>query len=153
MKKVWIYQASRFFTETEEAKALAVLQDFVRSWTAHGDQLAGTATIYHHLFIVLEVDESVANASGCSIDKSVRTLKALEQELQIDLFDRLNVAYRNEAGDLHLVSRNAFADLVKSGMVNQETVVFNNAIVSGEEFPEKWELPFRDSWHAKAFVI
>lgn len=153
MKKVWIYQANRFFTAAEEAKARSVLQQFVESWTAHGDQLAGKAHIYHRLFIVLEVDESVANTTGCSVDKSVHLLKRLEQELNIGLFDRLMVAYRDAAGVVQLVSRTEFAELVKAGQVSSDTIVFNNLLASGEEFPSQWELPFQDSWHAKAFVI
>ncbi|PVH25519.1 ABC transporter ATPase [Sphingobacterium corticibacter] len=153
MKKVWIYQANRFFTEAEEAKALSVLQQFVAGWTAHGDQLAGKAHIYHHLFIVLEVDESVASTTGCSVDKSVHLLKKLEQELNIGLFDRLMVAYRDAAGVVQLVSRNEFAQLVKAGEIASNTIVFNNLLASGEEFPDQWEVPFQQSWHAKAFVI
>ncbi|MCL7988734.1 ABC transporter ATPase [Sphingobacterium sp. lm-10] len=153
MKKVWIYQANRFFTLAEEAQALSVLQQFVQSWTAHGDQLAGTAKIYHHLFIVLEVDESVANVTGCSVDKSVHLLKRLEQELNIGLFDRLMVAYRDAAGTVQLVSRSNFAQLVKDGQVSSDTIVFNNLLASGEAFPTQWELPFKESWHAQAFVI
>ncbi|MFD2742905.1 MULTISPECIES: ABC transporter ATPase [Sphingobacterium] len=153
MKKVWIYQANRFFTEAEETKATAVLQQFVQSWTAHGDQLAGKATIFHHLFIVLEVDESVASTTGCSVDKSVHLLKKLEQELNIGLFDRLMVAYRDANDAVQLVSRNEFAQLVQSGQVSSDTIVFNNLLSSGEDFPSQWEIPFQDSWHAKVFVI
>ena len=87
MKKVWIYQANRFFTEPELTEAKAYLDAFVRTWTAHGSALAGKAEIHHNLFVVLTVDESVANATGCSVDRSVHVLKELEQQINIGLFD------------------------------------------------------------------
>ncbi|VTP89102.1 hypothetical protein [Sphingobacterium daejeonense] len=50
MKKVWIYQADRFFTQPELQEAQAKLDAFIEEWTAHGSQLAGKAEIKYNLF-------------------------------------------------------------------------------------------------------
>lgn len=151
MKRIWIYQANRFFTAPEREQALQILQEFVQDWTAHGNRLAGTADILHNLFVVLQVDESVAHVTGCSVDKSVHLLKRIEHELNITLFDRLLVAYRDKDGKIQLVSRDVFQALVTEGVVTDDTAVFNNLIMDGADFPEKWELPFSQSWHAQVF--
>lgn len=151
MKKVWIYQANRFFTEPELTEAKAYLDAFVRTWTAHGSALAGKAEIHHNLFVVLTVDESVANATGCSVDRSVHVLKELEQQINIGLFDRTLVAYVDAEGATQLVSRDVFEELVKQGEVTQETQVFNNLVKTENEWETSWLVPFKASWHARVF--
>lgn len=148
LKRIWIYQASRFFTDEEVAAIKADLSSFVSDWTAHGNKLAASVDVLHRLFIVLQVDESLAHATGCSIDKSVHLLKALEQRLGVTLFDRLTVAYRDGEGAIQLANRAAFQQLVNEGNVHGETFVFNNMITSADDFPHLWEVPLSNSWHA-----
>jgi len=153
MKRVWIYQADRFFTEPEEQQAISILQDFVKDWTAHGNQLAGSITIKYGLFVILQVDESVANVTGCSIDKSVHLLKKIENDLNINLFNRLLVAYRDNYNELQLVSNAVFQDLLHEGEVDKNTIVYNNMVTTQEEFESNWEVPFENSWHKQVFKI
>ncbi|MVZ64877.1 ABC transporter ATPase [Sphingobacterium sp. DK4209] len=151
MKKIWIYQANRFFTQPELELAQAELKDFVAEWTAHGSQLAGTAEIKYNLFVILTVDEALAQTTGCSIDKSVHLLKKIESDLQIDLFNRMLISYRDIDGHIQLVSRDVFEALYKEGVIKEDTIVFNNLIQQAEELSSKWEIPFKDSWHATVF--
>lgn len=151
MKKVWIYQADRFFTQPELEIAKEKLQQFVQEWTAHGSQLAGSVEIKYNLFIIFVVDESLAHVTGCSIDKSVRVLKELEEEINIGLFNRMLISYRDLEGNIQLVSRDIFEALCKEGEVNEQTIVFNNILQSADDFDSKWEVPFKDSWHQTVF--
>lgn len=151
MNKVWIYQGDRLLEENESAAIAADLTAFVSSWTAHGSALAGKATVLENLFVILEVDESQAGVTGCSIDKSVHFLKSLGQKYNIDFFDRMKVSFRLSDGTVQLVNRNKFEELIKSGTVNADTIVFNNIIQNSEELASKWEIPFKDSWHSKVF--
>ncbi|MBE8713409.1 ABC transporter ATPase [Sphingobacterium hungaricum] len=152
MKRVWIYQADRFFTEPEEAQALEILQAFVQDWTAHGNKLAGQVSIEYGLFVILQVDEAVANVTGCSIDKSVHLLKKIENELNINLFNRLLIAYKDGFNELQLVSNTVFQDLIDEGEVTEKTIVFNNMVTTYDEFEDSWEVPFERSWHSKVFT-
>ncbi len=151
MKKIWIYQADRFFTQPELERAQAELKSFVAEWTAHGSQLAGNAEIKYNLFVILTVDEALAQTTGCSIDKSVHLLKKLESDLQIDLFNRMLISYRDIDGNIQLVSSDVFEALYKEGVIKDETIVFNNLIQDAEDLSSKWEIPFKDSWHATVF--
>ena len=148
--KIWIYQSNRELNETETEKVQALLNQFASSWTAHNQQLKAAAQVIYNRFIVLLVDESEAGASGCSIDKSVHFMKALEQEFNIDLFDRFNTAYLK--GDQILsAGREEFERLLKEGIVTNETVVFNNLVANYQDFKTKWQVPLKDSWHARVF--
>jgi len=151
MNKVWIYQSDRILTDSEVAAITTELITFIDSWTAHGSALAGKAVVKENLFVILEVDERQAGVTGCSIDKSVHFLKSLGQKYNIDFFDRMKVTYRSTDGKAMLVSRNEFESLLKDGVINENTIVFNNLVQNAEELASKWELPFKDSWHSKVF--
>jgi len=61
------------------------------------------------------------------------------------------VLYRDGAA-IARVSRERFADLVESGSVSQQTVVFDNTLTTvGDVRDGRWELPASASWHGQAF--
>lgn len=151
MNRVWIYQADRFLGEQEVQAIHEKLASFIQSWTAHGSALAGKAVVVDNLFVVIEVDESVAGVTGCSIDKSVHFIKSLGEKYNVDFFDRMRVAYIDASGSLKLASRNEFEELVKYGAVNAETIVYNNLIQQSGELATNWKIPFAQSWHARVF--
>lgn len=94
--KVWVYQADRAFTSAEKKIVEEELISFVHKWTAHGAQLTGVGALPTDYHIVIAVDGDV-QASGCSIDTSVRFIKSLGSQLQIDFFNRLKIlAEENE---------------------------------------------------------
>ncbi|MFD1258121.1 ABC transporter ATPase [Mucilaginibacter terrae] len=148
--RVWIYQSNKELTANQTAQLQNQLSAFAQNWTAHNNQLKATAIMQYNRFILLVVDENQAGASGCSIDKSVRFMKDLENEYQINLFDRFNLAYRN-GEQITSVSRNEFEDLIKAGTITENTIVFNNLVQTLAELQTKWEVPLKDSWHIQLF--
>lgn len=151
MNRVWVYQGDRFLTTNEVESINSDLEGFVSSWTAHGSALAGKGLVVDNLFIVIEVDESQAGVTGCSIDKSVHFLQSLGQKYNIDFFNRMKVSFRQNDGKVALVNRSQFEDLIKTGEVNSETIVFNNLIQNSEDLQTNWQIPFKESWHNKVF--
>ncbi len=148
--KVWIYQSDRELDAVKVGQITQILDDFTTGWTAHNNQLKATAEIRYNRFIILMVDETQAGASGCSIDKSVNLMKALEKEFGINLFDRFNIAYRDGEA-IKSVGRFEFEDLIKQGKVDTDTVVFNNLVPDLKSLATKWEVPFKNSWHQQVF--
>ena len=148
--RVWVYQSDKKLTDAQAEQIAQRLTSFTTVWTAHNNQLKAKAEIRYNRFLILIVDESQAGASGCSIDKSVNFMKGLEQEFGINLFDRFNLAYRNES-DIVSLPRHAFEDQLKQGNINTGTIVFNNLVQNLTELNNKWEVPFKDSWHIQLF--
>lgn len=149
--RVWIYQANREFTqeEIEVISAKAIL--FIDQWTRHGDDLKGSFTIKYNQFLVIALDESFNDASGCSIDASVRFIQSLEKELTVDLMDKLNVSFKD--GDrINIVKLSDFQEFAKEKKINSETVVFNNMVNTKEDFEKKWEVSAKESWHNRFLV-
>src|SRR5690554_2154381 len=152
MERIWIYQASRMLN-TEEAELLLEKMDkFTEQWTAHGKQLVAQALLKYNQFLVIRVNEGLVKATGCSIDKSTDTLKQIQEELGLDFFDRMQIAYR-DAETIKTVSRAEFEKLIESGKVDGNTIVFNNMVGNSQELETRWEIPLKDSWHAQVFQI
>lgn len=151
MQRIWIYQADRELSESEEQHVLSRLEEFTSQWRAHGKQLAAAAEVRYGRFVILMVDDSVAPPTGCSIDKSVHLLKEIEQETGLSLFDRMQVAYR-DGETIRVASRDAFAKLLDAGAITADTPVFNNLVASYPELEDNWEVPVKDSWHGRVFL-
>jgi hypothetical protein len=150
--RVWVYQSNSRLSE-EEIQAIKIKgAAFIESWAAHGAALKASFDILHNRFIILAVDEKQAQASGCSIDKSVGFMKALEQEFNLQLFDRMQVAYRTQQ-DIEVCTLSEFEKLAKQGIVTPSTVVFNNMITTKAAFDSAWEVPLKESWQKKVLSL
>lgn len=149
--RVWVYQADREFNveEIEYISAKAIL--FIDNWTRHGDDLKGSFTIKYNQFLVLVVDESFNNVSGCSIDASVRFVQELEKELKIDLMNKMNISFK-DGENINIVKLSDFQKFAKEKKITASTVVFNNMINTKEDFENNWEVTADKSWH-KRFLV
>ena len=150
MKRIWIYQADRILSQEESAQISAELMTFAEQWKVHGKPLSASAELRDGLFIILKVDEEIAAASGCSIDSSVRFLKGIESKYNIQLFDRMQFAYKSENG-IAVVNRDGFEKLLADGIINDDTLVFDNTITQEHQMENAWAVPFHSSWHKRLF--
>lgn len=149
--RVWVYQSDREFTAEEIEYITAKALVFIENWTRHGDDLKGSFTIKYNQFLVLAVDENFNNVSGCSIDASVRFIQELENELKLDLMDKMNVSFK-DGDNINIVKLSEFQNFAKAQKITGETVVFNNMVNTKEDFEAKWEVPANQSWHARFLV-
>lgn len=146
--RIWIYQSSQPFNGEDVPHVKEYIRQFARSWVSHNLQLRAYGDLLHRRFVVLMVDESQAGASGCSIDKSVVFLKALQAEYGVDLFDRMKFSYLTE-DEVHTVSRDEFAHLYAEGTIDDHTLVFDTLVNTKKDFEEKWIKPLGESWHKR----
>jgi len=147
--KIWIYQSKRELTNEEVKMASELLEKFTADWQAHGADLQAGFKILYNRFIVLAVDENGNLASGCSIDNSVQAIKALQDQLNTDLLDRMGITYKDENGKVIRVNKIDFKALLQNGTATENTVVFNNMLTNFSDFSSKWEVPVKESWHKR----
>ncbi len=143
--RVWIYQAHRLFMLYEALKIEEMLEAFVRDWKSHGTPVKGYANLFYGQFIVLMADETASGVSGCSTDSSVHLIKQIETEFQVQLFDRLNLAFFIEK-KVQMVPLAQLPYALENGFIKAETLYFNNTVQTKEELEEKWLIPMKDSW-------
>jgi hypothetical protein len=148
--RIWIYQANKPLDKPLQSYILNKLKTFIDGWDSHGRPLKGSAAIYYNYFLVIAVDETQSDVSGCSIDKSVNFLKELGQELHIDFFDRSRQAFIQN-GDILLESFRNLKTHINAGMIKKETLTFDNTVANLEEFYASWQVPAGESWLGKYF--
>lgn len=146
--RVWIYQSDKEFTEDDILLIRKETSEFIDSWTRHGDHLKGGFQVLYNQFLILAIDESFADASGCSIDASVRFIKKLETLLSVDLMNKLNISFK-DGEQVNIVSLSDFQMYAKADKINADTVVFNNMVQTKGDVSTKWEVAAKDSWHQR----
>ena len=95
------------------------------------------------------VDESQADASGCSIDKSVAFLKVLQAEYGVDLFNRMIFSYQDTSGQVYSVDRNTFARLYATEQINDDTLVFDPLVATKQDLDQAFVKKLSQSWHKR----
>ena len=92
--RIWIYAAEHKLTKDQENHILKVISNHLQNWEAHKVPLTAGVTILENHFIIVTLDESENEASGCSIDTLQKLIQNLEKELSVSLLNRLNVFCR-----------------------------------------------------------
>lgn len=146
----WVYQADRFFTEEEKQVIKTRISEFINQWDSHGSLVKGTFTLKHDAFIVIFADGEGHPLCGRAQTASITLIKELEKELNIKLMDRMIQSYKDN-DQVKLIKLAELKKLYQEGIINDETVVFDNTVINKKDFDSRWETPLKDSWH-KRFV-
>ncbi len=144
--KIWIYTSSVEFSNEQINIIDGYATNFLHGWESHGASVKGTIKILYKRFIAIAADDCDGSMCGRAQDAQVKLIKALEEELNISLLDRMLIAFRNESGKIEAVPMIEFQNLLSADKVNSNTIVFNNMITQVGEF-DKWEVPVQESWH------
>lgn len=144
--RVWIFQSSKPIDGSMAERLSRELSDFIMDWAAHGKQLFAAFEIRYERFIIIAVDERQAAASGCSIDSMMRRMQALDMHYNLDLLNRMKVAYRMDS-DILECSLNDFSKMLEKGEVDKNTIVFNNLVQQLADLDHSWECTVAESWH------
>ncbi len=149
--RLWVFALARELAPGQHALVTERLDSFVGAWKSHGAPVHGAYHIVENRFVLIAgyVDDGV---SGCSTDSMVRVMTMLKKEHGIDGFDRSVVFFRDDAGAARVDARDEFQKLVESGVVGDETMVFDPTIQTvGDLRGGRFETAFARAWHATAF--
>jgi hypothetical protein len=143
--RLWIFQAERKFSQDELTIISSQLQLFTDSWNAHGQPLQASFQVKEDNFILLAVDESFHQASGCSIDSSVHVIREIGTLIQQDLFRRDLVSFR--MGDkIETVKVSNLKTAFKEGIWNENTLTFNTLAGTKGQLENEWLVSAKTTW-------
>ena len=150
--RVWVYQANRIFSMQEALDIEQMLTGFASQWKSHGTPVKGAGYLFFGQFIVLMADETATGVSGCSTDSSVRLIKDIEQKFNVNLFDRMSLAFvvKDKIQLLPLAQLQYAAD---NGFIDGDTLYFNNLVQAKAELENNWLVPIKDSWLSKRITV
>ncbi|MEO7989071.1 MAG: hypothetical protein ABI663_05985 [Chryseolinea sp.] len=143
--RIWIYQANKKLDSKSVAILSETLKAFTENWVVHGQPMQASFDIRFDRFVILAANEGINAASGCSIDSSVRILKEVGHALQVDFFDRSEVAFKN-GDDILTLNISTLKNSLSNGDWNAETLVFHNLIAEKSQLDTAWHIPAKASW-------
>lgn len=143
--RIWVYLSSRQLTPEEESAIRIRGMQFIEQWTAHNNNLLGSFEIVDNMFLLVAVDESVNDASGCSIDKSFAFIKQLELDFKLELLNRKIIAYQTE-GHIATTEIANLSKLFKDGLIKEKDIVYNNLVHTKHQLADQWKIALKDSW-------
>ncbi len=146
--RVWIYPSNRPFSESEIPLLKELVEKFLTQWTAHNQALEASYDLPYNRFIILAVNQKNVQASGCSIDASVRFIQQMESQFGLVLLDKMNVTFKQGEFLAHK-PLDEFVKMAKAKSVSGATVVFNNLVDTIADYKQFWEVPAKDSWHQR----
>jgi hypothetical protein len=144
---VWIYQSNRPFTASEAIEIEELLKNFASNWKSHGTPIKGYGNLLFGQFIIFMADETASGVSGCSTDTSVRLIKNIEKDFQVDMFDRQMLAFILDER-IQLLPLSQINSSLENGHITADKLYFNNTIITKEELLNNWIIPVKDSWLA-----
>ena len=139
--KVWLYKSDRELIDAEVAQIEEALARFIPSWSSHGNRLFGGGVVLENRFLVIAVDEAMSGASGCSIDTSVKFVKLVGNQLNINWFNRLKLILRQGSKTKEI----QFSEL--SQYLDWE--LYNPMIQTVGELRNSWIVPVREFMEAQ----
>ena len=145
--RLWIFSSP---VPLDTALLLPPLQEFIRSWTAHQQDLRASSSLSECFFILLAVDEAQTSASGCSIDKATHFVQDLGQSLNLNFLEKRRYFYRNGDEPIHAVDHPTMQAAVQDGIVAENTLVADTLLTQVGDLHRLW-LPFGQSWHRRLF--
>ena len=89
--RIWIYASENKLKDKQEIYILNTLNDHLSKWEAHKSPLRAGVKIIDNHFIIVALDETKNEASGCSIDSLQHQIQQIENNLSISLLNRLNI--------------------------------------------------------------
>lgn len=146
--RLWIYMSNKTFSQEQESYITEKMTKFCTRWNHHKNDLKSSFELKYKRFIILAVDESYNEVSGCSINKSIKLMKKFEKELDLDLMNRLNTAFK-EGDKMQVVDLSTFKEMAKRKKLDNKTIVFNNLVDTKAAYNNTWEVPASASWHGR----
>lgn len=145
--KVFIFQSDRLLNDSDILLIDTEMNNFLSTWATHGEELTSEFTVQNNLFLIIGNDEDRVATSGCSKDSLTRLVKLIGEKLDIDFFNRLNIAYKTKSGDFELTNMFNFKNMIQKDQITQNTIVVNNLIESKDDLLNSWQVEVKNSWH------
>ena len=150
--RVWLYTADRVLAQPEIQELGQALEAFLADWAAHGQSLQASWRLEGGRCLMIALDESSPEATGCSIDAKVHWLQKIGAQMGVDWMSRNQVIHYsadpNGAGDRWMQSSLAsFWSARKAGRVDAGTPVVNAVVTRKLDCTPSLVVPFERSWH------
>tara|TARA_Y200000002_G_scaffold134509_1_gene110907 strand:+ start:784 stop:1269 length:486 start_codon:yes stop_codon:yes gene_type:complete len=149
--RIWIFQSDLKIENNKIESIKNELEKFLIQWSSHGKELQCSYEIKYNLFIIIAVDSNVNNATGCSVDTLTNFILKIQEDNNINFFNRLSIAYNIE-NEIKLNNLSDIKEMIIDKKFALETIVYNNLVKTKKEYLNNWKVPAFKSWHKSLFI-
>jgi hypothetical protein len=146
--RIWIFGSDKPIKGAPADSLLAEVDAYLDQWKAHGFPLKAAREWRDDRFLIIGIDPTAEQASGCSIDGLFRALQQLQTSIGAQLVGGGRVFYRDASGSAQAVPREEFASLAGAGKIAPTTPVFDTSITQLDTWKQRFEKPMSESWAA-----
>ena len=139
--RIWVFAADPALDGAPADHLLAEVDRFLNGWKAHGVPLRCARAWRDDRFLVVGIDPTEEQASGCSIDGLFRALQQVERHVGARLVGGGRVFYRDRTGKPVMAQREELDDLVSRGEIGRATPIFDTTVTSLAEWKSRFERP------------
>ncbi|MHB9147393.1 MAG: hypothetical protein ACYC2U_03040 [Candidatus Amoebophilus sp.] len=145
---IWVYQADRRLSATDEQAILEQAKKFLENWSSHGRPLQASALIKHSYFLILGIEKADFELTCCTTDSTIQFLHTLKSTMNINFLDRSKVVLRTDNTYLAVSVREA-KEKLQDASLSSDTFTFDNTITQKQDLETRWLIPIKDAWFAK----
>jgi hypothetical protein len=147
--RVWVFGSDIPVTGAPADTLLAEVDQYLSTWKAHGFPLKAARDWLDDRFLIIGIDPTAEQASGCSIDGLFRQLQQVQRTIGAQLVGGGRVFYRDSTGATQSTTRAEFSELKAKGVIGSDTPVFDTSVTRLDDWKAKFERPLAKSWAAQ----
>tara|TARA_B110000977_G_scaffold41328_1_gene55628 strand:- start:5330 stop:5803 length:474 start_codon:yes stop_codon:yes gene_type:complete len=145
--KIWLYLSPIKIDNDIQNNISSLFKDFVDNWKSHGLSVNGQLSFIKDNLLIVGADYFPNGMCGRAVDAQVRFVNNINEQFNLDLLNRTNIAFLKE--DSIIVHNYSNLDaLVMNGSVNENTIYCNTL---SDKNSDEIYLPFGESPFASSF--
>jgi len=145
--RIWLYISKEKISDITKNNISSLFKDFHKDWKSHGQPVNGQLKFIKENLLVVGADYFPNGMCGRAVDAKVRFINKVNEEFNLDLLNRTNIAFVKE-NSIVVHNYNNLDAVIKKGLVNKSTVYCNNFSTKNSD---EIYLPFGDSPLANPF--
>ncbi len=146
--RIWVFGSDVPLDGAVADTLLVEVDQYLATWKAHGVPLKAAREWRENRFLIVGIDPTAEQASGCSIDGLFRQLHQVQKTIGARLVGGGRVFYRDQAGKAQAATRDEFNTLKSKGTVGPNTPVFDTSLTRLDDWKARFEKPLAESWAA-----
>ena len=145
--KIWIYISKEKIDDITQNNISSLFNDFHKDWKSHGKRVNGQLKFIKENLLVIGADYFPNGMCGRAVDAQVRFINQINEEFNLDLLNRTNIAFVKQ-NSIVVHNYNNLNTLIKEGSVKKSTIYCNTFSTKNSD---KIYLPFAESPFSRAF--
>ena len=145
--RIWLYISKEKINDITKNNISSLFKGFHKDWKSHGQPVNGQLKFIKENLLVVGADYFPNGMCGRAVDAKVRFINKVNEEFNLDLLNRTNIAFVKE-NSIVVHNYNNLDAVIKKGLVNKSTVYCNNFSTKNSD---EIYLPFGDSPLATPF--